>query len=455
MVEKLMTEDTLDKVGNNASVMVLTFNQKTGWIEQQYNTDINTEAYAKLRTEISKDKIYLWRIMEAYFDAFHRQRDSLVQASGARNVTDLKNSPELLNIKRVFTGDKYDDSQLAPFAAQLLPDKYSVEQCRANFYPPLLLLWLRYLDIYDRAVQGLTVSALLHRLQHPTVNKPPPRDEKEQLMQELGNQIAQSFGKREFWDNRYAGLSLASPPYEWYIAWPQIRELLVKHVPLFSATNQGSTPLRVIDLGCGNSTLAEQLWQEFGTTAPLREVFAIDFCDRVIQLMRARQSAQSREHVHYLIAEARDLTQFYVPEQFVAPPSGDSMEAKMEALKLSKNVARTEHVIGDLSGTFQLALDKGTFDCIVCSPEGVASIERYLKEVSRLLQAGGYFVLISCAINRDRISLLDAPNKYQWQVEHVIEQTVVQQPDPIAAVDPSANNKPVEKNIFTILLRKL
>jgi hypothetical protein len=31
----------------------------------------------------------------------------------------------------------------------------------------------------------------------------------------------------------------------------------------------------------------------------------------------------------------------------------------------------------------------------------------------------------------------------------------VQQPDPIAAVDPSANNKPVEKNIFTILLRKL
>lgn len=186
-----MTEDTLDKVGSNASVMVLTFNQKTGWIEPQYNTDINTEAYAKLRAEINKDKLYLWRVMEAYFDTFHRQRDTFEQTSGGRNAADLKNSPELRNIKRVFAADQYDDSRLAPFAAQLLPANYSVEQCRANFYPPLLLLWLRYLDIYDRAVQGLAVSALLHRLQHPTVSKPPPRDEKEQLMQELGNQIAQ------------------------------------------------------------------------------------------------------------------------------------------------------------------------------------------------------------------------------------------------------------------------
>lgn len=65
-----------------------------------------------------------------------------------------------------------------------------------------------------------------------------------------------AYGKREFWDNRYAGLSLASPPYEWYIGWPQIRALLTNHVPLFSATNQGATPLRVVDIGCGNSTLA-------------------------------------------------------------------------------------------------------------------------------------------------------------------------------------------------------
>lgn len=197
------------------------------------------------------------------------------------------------------------------------------------------------------------------------------------------------------------------------------------------------------------------MWHEYSTTAPLSEVYAVDFCDRVIQLMRARQSAQSRDHVHYLIGEARDLTQFWVPEQFVAPPSGDSMEAKMEALKLSKNVARTEHVLGDLTGKFQLAIDKGTLDCVVCSPEGIASIERYFKEVARLLAVGGYFVLISCAINKDRISLVDAPKKYNWQVEHVIEQTVVQQPDPIAAVDPSASNKPVEKTIFTIIVKKL
>jgi hypothetical protein len=35
------------------------------------------------------------------------------------------------------------------------------------------------------------VAALLERLQHPTVKKPQPSDEKEMLMQELGNQIAQ------------------------------------------------------------------------------------------------------------------------------------------------------------------------------------------------------------------------------------------------------------------------
>lgn len=184
-------------------------------------------------------------------------------------------------------------------------------------------------------------------------------------------------------------------------------------------------------------------------------MLAIDFCDRVIQLMRARQSAQTRAHVHYLIGEARDLAQFHVPEPFVAPPSGDSMEAKMEALKLSKSVARTEHALEDLSGSVDLVLDKATLDCLACSPEGVASIERYLRQCARLLRSGGYLVLISCAINRDRIALIDAPSKYHWQVEHVIEQTVVQQPDPIAAIDPSANNAPVEKHIFTIIVKKL
>jgi hypothetical protein len=65
-----------------------------------------------------------------------------------------------------------------------------------------------------------------------------------------------AFGKREFWDNRYAGLSLQSPPYEWYITWPQLRDLLVKHVPLLQTSDQGPHDLHVLDLGCGNSVIA-------------------------------------------------------------------------------------------------------------------------------------------------------------------------------------------------------
>jgi SAM-dependent methyltransferase len=184
-------------------------------------------------------------------------------------------------------------------------------------------------------------------------------------------------------------------------------------------------------------------------------VIAVDFCDRVIQLMRARQSAQSRDHVQYLIGEARDLTQFYEPEPFVPPPSGDSVEAKMEALRLSKSVARVPLELGDLSGQFQLVLDKGTFDCLICTPEGIKSVELYFAQISRLLRTGGYFVLVSCAINKDRVSLVDAPKKYAWQVQQVIEQTVVQAPDPVAAIDPSANQTPIEKTIFTIIVKKL
>jgi len=65
--------------------------------------------------------------MDAYFAAFIDQFEELAKVAKAqsqdpnlltsgRNKTDPKNSPELLNIKKVFNNPRFDDKGLDPFA---------------------------------------------------------------------------------------------------------------------------------------------------------------------------------------------------------------------------------------------------------------------------------------------------------------------------------------------------
>ena len=68
------------------------------------------------------EKLLLFRFMDAYFSTLIAQMDDLAAAMknqndlnnliAPRSKTDPKNSPELVNIKKVFQSPKFDDKDL-------------------------------------------------------------------------------------------------------------------------------------------------------------------------------------------------------------------------------------------------------------------------------------------------------------------------------------------------------
>ncbi len=58
--------------------------------------------------------------MDAYFSVFVAQKETLNATAAGRNKTDPKNSPELANIKNVFTSAQFNPEGLIPFAKVLI-----------------------------------------------------------------------------------------------------------------------------------------------------------------------------------------------------------------------------------------------------------------------------------------------------------------------------------------------
>jgi hypothetical protein len=164
-----------------------------GWVDERYNCETISSAYLRLNSEIQNDKLFLWRFMETYFDVIAKQRHTFSQVYPKRDKQDLKNSEEFSNLRRVFCRDNplFDDTHLSAFAITLLGPNYDLNRCLLDFYPQLILWFLRFLDIYDRYLQGYSVSVFLQRLQRPKLKpKSHTKQTKEQkLLHQIGEQL--------------------------------------------------------------------------------------------------------------------------------------------------------------------------------------------------------------------------------------------------------------------------
>jgi SAM-dependent methyltransferase len=73
------------------------------------------------------------------------------------------------------------------------------------------------------------------------------------------------------------------------------------------------------------------------------------------------------------------------------------------------------------SNKFDIVLDKGCLDCLVCTPadakETQQFIELALSEVARVLAPGGYFVLVSCAVEHKRLdNFFHVTTRFGWKL---------------------------------------
>ena len=152
------------------------------------------------------------------------------------------------------------------------------------------------------------------------------------------------FGRDEYWRQRYEG---GSQTFEWFVSLeecllqaPMVRGLLESRVRMQA---------RVLEIGCGTSSVAEQLW-DMG----FRHVTAIDNQPKAIAFCQERQKQKDRQ-IDYQVGDMTKLDGF-------------------------------------ADKSLDLIVDKGALDALVC--RGDDSIELCAAQLWRVLKAAETSVLI-------------------------------------------------------------
>ncbi|XP_036618406.1 citrate synthase-lysine N-methyltransferase CSKMT, mitochondrial [Trichosurus vulpecula] len=164
------------------------------------------------------------------------------------------------------------------------------------------------------------------------------------------------------WDRLHTqALPGSSPNFDWFFGYEEVQGLLLPLLQRGTPQGPAVTPLRVLDVGCGTSDLCSGLY----TKCPLPlNVLGVDFSpvavSRMKQMLKGHSGLSPRHpdsRLHFLQADARNLGS-------ICP-----------------------------SGSFQLVLDKGTWDAVARG--GQPGAQQLLSECLRVLVPRGTLVQFS------------------------------------------------------------
>lgn len=152
----------------------------------------------------------------------------------------------------------------------------------------------------------------------------------------------EEFSQADYWNSFFK--KRGKKNFEWYGEYPELCEILSKYMKVKD---------NVLIVGCGNSTLSMSLYD-----VGYRNITNIDISHIVIKQMRDINSSVRAD----LVYEQMDATQMSYPDN-----------------------------------KFSVVLDKGTLDALMPdAKEGtIATIEKYFKEITRVLRNGGRYICIS------------------------------------------------------------
>jgi SAM-dependent methyltransferase len=154
--------------------------------------------------------------------------------------------------------------------------------------------------------------------------------------------------------------------FDWIISYEEVRSFFAPECLGFDLFQ---TPSRALVIGCGTSKMSEQISQDFQKC----QVISVDNDEEVIQHM------------------VRD--------------SGYRMNLKWYRYDMIEDFAVPQENELDESGSYDLVIDKGTFDAILV--EGATHL--MLVDINRLLKVGGVYVLFSINTQELLQSLLSLP----------------------------------------------
>eukprot|EP00475_Leptophrys_vorax_P013634 TRINITY_DN19_c1_g1_i1.p1 TRINITY_DN19_c1_g1~~TRINITY_DN19_c1_g1_i1.p1 ORF type:complete len:271 (-),score=70.32 TRINITY_DN19_c1_g1_i1:81-893(-) len=227
----------------------------------------------------------------------------------------------------------------------------------------------------------LTTSSLAPTEPSLVLEIPPPPQQQQQLSPQ---KTVGTYGSREYWDQRY--IKTAGEIYDWYFKYKKLRKFFTKHFvepradqlnpsSLYSGDPYSKAQLdqsRTLVVGCGNSNLSVDLYND-----GYRNIYSVDYSPVVIELMR------KKHHLHpelqYLVQDVRSLE--FADEYF------------------------------------DLVVDKGTLDSILCGDQSIENCHSALTEFSRVLKSAGKFLVITYGKPETRLEYLKK-DCYKWSVEY-------------------------------------
>jgi len=166
------------------------------------------------------------------------------------------------------------------------------------------------------------------------------------------------YGRPEYWDDRY---TKDTEPFDWYQRYEGIKNVLERYV---------QPTHKVLMSGAGNSRLSEELYDN-----QVKNITNIDISEVCVNHMKAKH------------------------------------EDKQEMQWQKMDVRKLEFA----DGTFDVVIDKGTLDSVLCGEGSTKNCSQMCKEISRVLKPGGTYIAVSYGQPDYRLNYFDKP-EYNWNI---------------------------------------
>jgi ubiquinone/menaquinone biosynthesis C-methylase UbiE len=183
---------------------------------------------------------------------------------------------------------------------------------------------------------------------------------------------ANTYGEMGYWDKRYEATADGNS-YDWYMGWKRLKKTIVEKLSGASEGKVDAASVHTLMVGCGNSEMSADMYEDGFTS-----IMSFDYSEVVIRKMKEKHG-DATPGMEFEVADARDL--------------------------------RYD------SASFDLVVDKGTLDAILCGGNSGSNSKAMLSEVARVLKPGGVFVIITYGEPDSRLEHLESP-RYGWTVEH-------------------------------------
>jgi len=175
-----------------------------------------------------------------------------------------------------------------------------------------------------------------------------------------------SYGTKGYWESRY---QKEPECFDWFKGYSELKHVLAKYVK-----PQDS----ILMIGCGNATLSEDMYND-----SFQNITNIDFSEEVIRIMENR--CKNLTKMKWMVMDVMDL-------------------------QFSKS-------------HFDIVIDKGTMDALLCDQESAweveeslaINIDKMLSEINRVLTDNGVYIYITFGQPHFRKPLIQK-EKYQWDL---------------------------------------